>query len=341
MVQEEALSRHLGPWTMPILNGPTVPFAYGGAAGNATIPIGPIDGRHIERKNSMEQSALIEIGLPIAVFIIMAGIGMTLAPSDFQRVATRPIALIWGIAAALLILPAIAMLLATVMGLPSEIAVGLVIVAACPIGTTSSLFSYLARGDLALSIALTALGSLVAIATLPLFANFAIERFGHGNAGVYLPVLRTIGMMVVIVLLPVAAGMCIRYKAPAFAARAERIVGAFGVVVLVALIVGIGISVLDKWAQILASAGPAVFALVVCGIALGLFGSRMLRLSAAEAMTVTLAISIRNAAVGMLLAITMMNSPEIAVPPALFGLLMYIAGFGLVAYSRKTLKPAS
>ena len=286
----------------------------------------------------MEQSALIEIGLPVAVFIIMAGIGLTLVPADFQRVAMRPKALVWGVVAALLLLPMASIPLALSMDLLPEIAIGLIIVAACPIGTTSSLFSYLARGDLALSIALTAVGSLVTIAVLPLFANFAVERFGHGDARVYLPVLRTTGMMVLILLLPVVAGMFIRHKAPAFAARAERMVGAFGVVVLVALIVGIGISVADRWVEILVSAGPAVIALASCGVALGLLGSRMLRLSAAEAMTVTLAISIRNAAVGMLLAITMMHSPEIAVPPALFGLLMYVVGFSLVAYSRRTVK---
>jgi BASS family bile acid:Na+ symporter len=286
----------------------------------------------------MEQSALIEIGLPVAVFIIMAGIGMTLTPSDFQRVAIRPKALIWGTLAALVLLPIASIPIALFLGLPPEIAIGLVIVAACPIGTTSSLFSYFARGDLALSIAMTAVGSLVAIATLPLFANFAIERFGDGTARVYLPVLRTIGMMVLIVLLPVIAGMYIRYKSPAFAARAEKVVGAFGAVVLVALIIGIGISVANKWLEILVSAGPAVLVLVFCGVALGFLGSRLLGLSAAEAITVTLSISIRNAAIGMLLAITMMNSPEIAVPPALFGLLMYGVGFALVPYGRATIK---
>ncbi|GAA4163515.1 bile acid:sodium symporter family protein [Shinella granuli] len=286
----------------------------------------------------MEQSALIDIGLPIAVFIIMAGIGMTLAPVDFQRVVTQPKALVWGIVAALVLMPLVALLLATLMGLPPEIAVGLVVVAACPIGTTSSLFSYLARGDLALSIALSAVGSLVAIVTLPLFANFAIERLSDGDARVYLPVLRTIGVMIAIILFPVIVGMGIRRKAPGFAARAERLVGAFGLLVLVALIVGIGISVYERWVEILVSAGPAVVALVVCAVALGLLGSRALGLSAAEAVTVTLSISIRNAAIGMVLAITMMHSPEIAVPPALFGLLMYATGFSLVAYGRMTIK---
>lgn len=286
----------------------------------------------------MEQSVLIDIGLPVAVFIIMTGIGMTLAPVDFHRVAMRPKALIWGIAAALLLLPLVGLSLAVLMGLPPEIAVGLVIVAACPIGTTSSLFSYLARGDLALSIALSAVGSLVAIATLPLFANFAIERLSEGDARIYLPVLRTIGVMITIILFPVIVGMGIRHKAPALAVRAEKLVGAFGLVVLVALIVGIGISVYERWLEILVNAGPAVIALVFCAIALGLLGSRVLGLSAAETVTVTLSISIRNAAIGMVLAITMMHSPEVAVPPALFGLLMYATGFGLVAYGRMTIK---
>ncbi|MEW9617859.1 bile acid:sodium symporter family protein [Shinella sp. S4-D37] len=289
----------------------------------------------------MEQSALIDIGLPIAVFIIMAGIGMTLAPVDFQRVATRPKALIWGIVAALVVMPLVALLLAMVMGLPPEIAVGLVVIAACPIGTTSSLFSYLARGDLALSIALSAAGSLVAIATLPLFANFAIERFSGDDARVYLPVLRTIGVMIAIILFPVLVGMGIRQKAPSFVARAEKVVGAFGLLVLVGLIVGIGISVHERWVEIIVSAGPAVVALIACAIAVGLLGSRALGLTAAEAVTVTLSISIRNAAIGMVLAITMMHSPEIAVPPALFGLLMYATGFGLVAYGRMTIKASA
>lgn len=283
----------------------------------------------------MEQSALIDIGLPAVVFIIMTGIGMTLSPADFERVATRPKALIWGITAALVVLPLLGLALAVALDLPQEIAIGLVITAACPIGTTTSLFSYLARGDVALSIALSAIGCIVAIATLPLFANFAIDYFGDGDMQVHLPILRTIGMMLLIILFPVLLGMGIRHKAPGFAARAERLLAAFGVLVLVTLIVGIGASVYDRWMTILVSAGPAVIGLTATGIAVGLAGSHLLGLSSAEAITVALSVSIRNAAIGMVLAITMMRSPEVAVPPALFGLLMYASGFVLVAYGRR------
>ncbi|KTC43316.1 hypothetical protein AO265_31140 [Pseudomonas sp. ABAC61] len=134
----------------------------------------------------MEQSILIEIGLPIALAIIMTGMGMTLVPSDFQRVAVRPKALIWGCVAALLLLPAVSIVLAMALGLPTEMAVGLVVIAACPIGTTSNMISFLARGRLALSIAMTVVGSLTAILTLPLFVNFALERFVHADSGLWI-----------------------------------------------------------------------------------------------------------------------------------------------------------
>src|SRR5690606_31006603 len=132
-------------------------------------------GESLQGTREMEQSALIEIGLPIALAIIMTGMGMTLVPSDFQRVVARPKALIWGALAALLLLPALSIVLAMALRLPAEMAVGLVIIAACPIGTTSNLIAFLARGRLALSIALTVVGSLATIVTLPLFANFALE----------------------------------------------------------------------------------------------------------------------------------------------------------------------
>jgi BASS family bile acid:Na+ symporter len=289
----------------------------------------------------MEQSVLIEIGLPIALAIIMTGMGMTLVPSDFQRVVARPKALIWGALAALLLLPALSIALAMALRLPAEMAVGLVIIAACPIGTTSNLIAFLARGRLALSIALTVVGSLATIVTLPLFANFALERFVHADARVYLPVLRTVAMLLGIVLVPVLIGMLVRHKAPGLAARAERAVSLFGALVLLALIVGIGISVADQWLRILASAGPAVIALSVCGILLGFAGSRLLGISAEETITVVVGMSVRNAAIGMLIAIGMMNSPEMAVPAALYGLLMYAFGFALIGYGRATIRASA
>jgi BASS family bile acid:Na+ symporter len=285
----------------------------------------------------MEQSALIEIGLPIALIIIMAGMGMTLTPADFRKVTTRPKGLVWGSVAQLFILPMIGMVVAALLRLPPEIAVGLVIIAACPGGTTSNLVTYLARGNLALSIALTVIASLATIVTLPVFVNFALDRFIEADARVHLPVLRTIAMLVTIILIPVAVGMSVRRIAPGFAARFERFVSIFGAVVLLALIIGISISVSDQLGAILSSAGPAVISLNICGIALGLLGTRLFGLPADQAITVAVEVGIKNATLGMLIAITMMNSPEMAVPSALYGMLMYAFGAGLIVYGRRNI----
>ncbi len=125
----------------------------------------------------MDQSPLISIGLPIALIIIMAGIGLSLRPGDFVVVAKRPAGLVWGSVAQLALMPAAAFALAWLLPMPPLVAVGLVIVAACPGGTSSNLVTYLARGHLALSISLTVTASLVTIVTLPLLTNLALGWF--------------------------------------------------------------------------------------------------------------------------------------------------------------------
>src|SRR5690606_28072981 len=115
----------------------------------------------------MEQGVLTEIGLPAALFVIMVGMGMTLTPRDFHEVLVAPRATLFGLLAQVLALPVISFGLAWLLSLPPALAVGLVVIAACPGGTTSNLFAYLGRGDVALSIILTVLASLITIITLP------------------------------------------------------------------------------------------------------------------------------------------------------------------------------
>ncbi len=125
----------------------------------------------------MESSPLISAGLPIALFIIMIGIGMTLTLRDFRQVAVYPKGMIVGTFAQILLMPVVAFGLAWLFGVSPAIAVGLVIIAACPGGTTSNLFVLLARGNIALSIVLTVSASLITILTLPLFTNMALQHF--------------------------------------------------------------------------------------------------------------------------------------------------------------------
>lgn len=283
----------------------------------------------------MEQNPLISIGLPVALIIIMAGIGLSLRPRDFLQVARRPRGLVWGSVAQLALMPAAAFALAWALALPPLVAVGLVILAACPGGTSSNLITYLARGHLALSISLTVTASLVTILTLPLLTNLALRSFVGEGQQVELPVLRTVAMLAVITVIPVAVGMLVRWRSPMLAARAERGVGLFGALVLAALIVAIAVQIGGRLPALLLQAGPACVALNLLGIGLGLFATRGLGLAPADALTVAVELGIKNGTLGLLVAMTLLDSPEMGVPSAIYGLLMYVFGIGLIWLGRR------
>ncbi|MEE3118754.1 MAG: bile acid:sodium symporter, partial [Pseudomonadota bacterium] len=209
----------------------------------------------------MESSPLISIGLPVSLFIIMVGIGLTLTLRDFGQVTRNPRSIVVGTVAQILLMPLVAFGIAATLGLAPALAVGLVIIAACPGGTTSNLFVLLARGHIALSILLTVSASLITIVTLPFFTNYALQMYFGEAANISLPVGKTIAMLVVIVLLPVSLGMFIRTRAPAAAQKAEGIVSIFGGIVLLLLIIALLWGSRDRLPELLSQAGPAAFLL--------------------------------------------------------------------------------
>lgn len=285
----------------------------------------------------MEQNPLIEIGLPISLMIIMAGMGLTLTLGNFRDVLAQPRALLVGTAAQIVLIPALAFALIELMGLSPLIAVGLVVVAACPGGTTSNVFTFLARGNVALSILLTVIASLITIVTLPLFTNLALGLYTEMDvdAPLRLPVLRTVLTLAVIVILPVAAGMAVRARRPDVATRAERYVGVFGMLVLAVLIVAIVYQTRDDILSLLAQAGPAAIALNIAGIATGLASGYFGGIARREALTIAIEVGIKNSTLGLLVALTLLESPEIAIPSAVYGILMFAFGALLIAFGRR------
>lgn len=282
----------------------------------------------------MEQNPLIEIGLPVSLFIIMMGMGLTLTLADFAREAKAPRGVLIGTLAQLLVLPALGFAVAGLFPLAPAIAVGIVIIAACPGGATSNVIAFLARGNVALSITLTAIASLATVVTLPLYVNMALSWQLGTEADVQMPVLKTILMLVVIILIPVGLGMLINAKATGFARRAEKVVNIFGAVVLLVFIVLIVYSVRDQFLSLLAQAGIACAALNVAGITAGLL-SRFMGLNLRDAMTVAVEVGIKNSTIGLLVAATLLNNAEMAMPSAVYGLTMYAFGFCLIAFGRR------
>lgn len=284
----------------------------------------------------MEQSPLIEIGLPVSLMIIMAGMGLGLTFGEFREVLVRPKAMIVGTLAQLLLIPLIAFGLASLMGLGPAIAVGLVIIAACPGGTTSNIFTLLARGNVALSITLTVLASLLTIVTIPLFTNYALSLYSTSDAAevVQLPVGRTVLTLSIVVIIPVVVGMIIRIGAPAFAQRAERYVGKFGLVVLLVLILAIVWGTRNEILSLLAQAGPAAAALSIVGIAAGFASSKLLGVSLKDGLTIAIEVGIKNGTIGLMVTLTLLQSAEMAIPSAVYGVQMYVFGGLLVLWGR-------
>ncbi|WP_296932795.1 bile acid:sodium symporter family protein [uncultured Marinobacter sp.] len=282
----------------------------------------------------MESSPLISAGLPIALFIIMIGIGMTLTIRDFRQVAVYPKGMIVGTVAQILVMPLIAFMLATLLAVPPAIAVGLVIIAACPGGTTSNLFVLLSRGNIALSIVLTVSASLITILTLPLFTNIALQHYMGTEEDIVLPVWKTVGMLIGIVLFPVAIGMVVRTRNPEVARKAESIVSIFGGIVLAVLIVALVYGVRDQIWELLKQAGPATILLNVAGIGLGLAAGRMTGLTQRESLAVAVELGVKNGTIALMVTLTLLESSAMSIPAAVYGVLMFPIGFVLAMYGR-------
>src|SRR5690606_13928359 len=153
-------------------------------------------------------SALTTIGLPVALGIIMFGLGLSLTVADFARVGKHPKAVVIALVCQLVLLPAICFGLVLLFALPPVLAIGMMLLAASPGGTTANLYSHLFRGDVALNITLTAINSVIAVFTLPLIANLAIAFFTPGDGELGIQLAKAIEVFA-IVLIPVALGMLV------------------------------------------------------------------------------------------------------------------------------------
>ncbi|TVP53873.1 MAG: bile acid:sodium symporter family protein [Halomonadaceae bacterium] len=285
----------------------------------------------------MEATPLISIGLPIALFIIMMGIGMTLSMRDFKLVAAYPRGIIVGTIAQIILMPLVAVALIAIFNVTPGIAVGLMIIAGCPGGTTSNLFVLLSRGNVALSIVLTVLATLITIVTLPLLTNFALKYYMGAEESITLPLDQTIGMLAVLVLLPVLSGMGIRSRYPRLAQKAESAVSIFGGIVLAVLVVGLLFGVRDQIVDLMRQAGPATAMLNLSGIALGMIASRVSGLSQRESLAVAMELGIKNSTIALLITLTLLESSTMSIPAAVYGVIMFMFGFALSVYGRRVI----
>jgi BASS family bile acid:Na+ symporter len=275
----------------------------------------------------MEQTVLAKIVLPIALFVIMLGMGLALALDDFRRVAKFPKAFAVGLACQMLLLPLIGFAVVELVGMDKpELAVGLMVLTFCPGGTTSNLLSYLARGDVALSISLTAVVSVITPFTIPLFTGLAMTRLMGASQAIAMPLGRTIAILLAITVLPVSIGMLINKKAPAFARRADKPVKVLSVVFLFGIIAGL---IKQNWAALpgfFAQTGVAALLLNVISMSVGFGVARLARLGKRQQITVGMEVGIQNGTTALLVTGTLLANPVMTIAPAIYSLIMFGTG---------------
>ncbi|MFG0581737.1 bile acid:sodium symporter family protein [Pseudomonas sp. zjy_9] len=280
----------------------------------------------------MTADPLLTLFLPAALGIIMLGLGLSLSLADFARVAKFPRPVLIGLACQLLLLPLACFFLAKLFGLAPALAVGLMLLAASPGGTTANLYSHLAHGDVALNITLTAVNSVVAILTMPLIVNLSLAHFMSADQAIPLQFAKVVQVFA-IVLGPVAIGMWLRSRFPHFAERMQKPVKIVSALFLLLIIL---LAVAKDWRTFVEYApavGGAALAFNLLSMAVGYCVPRLLKLDLRQAIAIAMEIGIHNGTLAIALALSpaLLNNPTMAIPAAIYSLIMFVTAalFGL------------
>ena len=267
--------------------------------------------------------SLIKIGLPVALILIMVGVGLGLIPDDFRRVFRQPRAFIIGFICQMAFLPLIAMAIIAATSLHGELAIGLFILALCPGGVTSNLYTMLAKGDVGLSVSLTAVIGFITPFTIPLLGVWAINYYSDAGSHFELPLVKTWLQLIIITVIPVMVGMAIRAKWSAFAIRMEPIISRFSVIVLALVIVSISMSLGSRLIDYTLQAGPAALILNLTTMGLGYVVGRWLLHSEAQARTISLEVGLQNGTLALLITTGLLNNAAMSVAPSVYSLIMF------------------
>lgn len=268
---------------------------------------------------------LTQIALPIAIILIMTGVGLSLTPADFKRVLKQPKAFFLGALCQMLLLPLIAIAVIAATGLSGELAIGLFILSLCPGGATSNLYSYLSKADVGLSVSLTAVIGMITPFTIPLLAVWAINFYGSEGEQFQLPIITTWIKLMIVTVIPVLIGMGIRAKWTNFAKRSETYVSWLSMAVLAFVIISICINLGDKLIDFTIATGPAVIILNLTTMSLGYFSGRFLLHQEAESRTITLEVGMQNGTLALLITSGILESGAMSMAPSIYSLFMFVS----------------
>jgi len=274
----------------------------------------------------MKADLLTLVVLPASLFIIMLGMGLSLKLIDFKMVLVKPKAVLLGVITQMLVLPLLAYAVVLMFGMTGALAVGMMILALCPGGTTSNLFTYFAKGDVALSVTLTSIVSVVAPFTVPLMLVMFMELLMGQEEYIQLPVLKTIIQLLVITVVPISIGMVINHFKPELSKKAEAPTKWFSSIFLLLIVIGIIIKNIDNMANYFLQAGVASIVLNVACMLMGYLVAKAGQLNEAQSKAIGIEVGFQNGTLAIMIALSLLQNTEMAIAATCYSITMFITG---------------
>jgi BASS family bile acid:Na+ symporter len=276
--------------------------------------------------------------LAAALVVIMFGMGLSLVKSDFTRLFQNPKAILIGLLNQIILLPIIAYVLVVLLGVGADIAIGIMILAACPGGPTSNLITFLAKGDAGLSVSLTVANSLITIFTIPFVVDFALGQFLEASEMIHIDKLQTIIQIFAIVIIPISLGMLLKQRKPAFADKMNKPVKIASALVLFLVIVGLVLKKKEDLIPYLQQAGLMALLLNLTTMTIGFITAKLAKLNSKQSLTISIESGIQNGTMAIAIAGGILMNENYAIAPAVYSLIMFLTGGIVIALGVKRIK---
>lgn len=276
----------------------------------------------------MDDSAKIYLG--IALMIVMIGMGLSLTTKDFKRIVLYPKAIILGMINQLVFLPLVAYVLISFFDVRPALAIGLIILAACPGGPTSNLITHLCKGDTALSVSLTAVSSILTLFTIPLILEWSVQYYSAQDTVIEINRLDIFKDLLLVSLVPIALGMLIKHYKSDFAVKMEKPVKIASALILLVLIVGLTIKERANIIPYFSEVGLSALSLNIVSLALGFTTARLMGLNKQQSISISIESGIQNGTLAIGIAIGILHNSDYAIPAAVYSLIMFLSAFVLI-----------
>ena len=274
----------------------------------------------------METSTLLQIVLPLSLFIIMIGMGLSLTLSDFKRLYQYPKATIVGLINQIILLPLIGFALIKIFNLEPTLAIGVMLIAACPGGVTSNLISHVSKGDTALSVTLTAISTFISLISLPIIVAFSLRHFMGADQYVDINEIDIVKQVIAIVIVPVVIGMLIRSRSESFALKMDKPFRIASTVLFFVIVLGIIAKERETLLVSFTQVGFACLALNICTMLVGFLTAKLANLTLKQTITVAIESGIQNGTLAIVIATTIIQDSSMTIAPGVYSILMFFTG---------------